>query len=288
MLESWSTMNCVTGVGSVSEHSILIGTAGFKYEDWRGPFYPMELPKNQMLEYYAARFSLLELDFTYYQIPSPRTMEGFCERTPDGFCFCVKGHRSLTHDEEQPPDACSRFREAIEPMAKAGKLGAVLLQFPYRFRPTGKNCDRLAHLRQALGGLPVVVEFRHSDWVRTDRLARMIAWLKGLDLGFCCVDEPRLRGLMPPVVEVSSDVGYVRFHGRNADRWFDHTEAWERYNYLYSDDELQPWVSEIAAISEQAARTLVVFNNHYGGNAPKNAGMLRELLFACDPLLPAG
>ena len=127
--------------------------------------------------------------------------------------------------------------------------------------PTPENRDYLRRLREGFGDLPVVVEFRHVALVNQPTFEL----LKELNLGFCSVDEPRLRGLMPPVAVATGPVAYVRFHGRNAAKWYNHEEAWERYNYTYRPEELQEWVPKLRQLDAEAPLTLVYFNNHFGG-----------------------
>jgi uncharacterized protein YecE (DUF72 family) len=255
-----------------------VGTAGFKYEDWRGPFYPEALPDRDMLRHYATRFGAVELDFTYYQMPAWRTIQGITQKTPADFVVCVKANRTMTHEPAADPAefsrTCQLFAGALEPLTAAGKLGCILLQFPWGFKPAPEGVEAIRRLREALSGLPAVVEFRNSDWISDETFAL----LRELGLGFCCVDEPRLRGLMPPLAVATADVGYVRFHGRNAAKWWRHDEAWERYAYLYTDAELREWVPRVKKVASAATRTFVMFNNHHAGFAPRNADMMRELL----------
>ena len=163
---------------------------------------------------------------------------------------------------------------ALQPLAEAGKLACVLAQFPYSFHPTPDNRAYLGWLRDGLGDLPAVIELRHADWVTP----ATFELLRSLGLGFCCVDEPRLRGLLPPVAVATGPVAYVRFHGRNAAKWYNHDQAWERYNYTYTAAELQEWAPKIRTLDAEAALTLVYFNNHYVGQAVKGARDLGQLL----------
>jgi len=259
---------------------ILIGTSGFSYDDWRGPFYPEGLASAAMLPFYAQAFKTVEINFTYYQMPGGKSITGLERKTPADFTFCLKAHKSMTHEISKDPAETGkifhRFREALTPLLATGKLGCVLLQFPWGFKFTQENLEYLCFAREALGDLPAVVEFRNAGWVREE----VFSFLSGLGFGFCCVDEPRVRGLMPPVARVTSDLAYLRFHGRNAARWWKHDEAWERYDYLYSPAELEEWRPAILELSAQAKTTFVFFNNHHAGQAVINARMLAELLAA--------
>ncbi len=267
--------------------AIHIGTSGFSYKDWRGHFYPEDLKDRDMLSYYARHFATVEVNSTYYRLPGPETFARMREKVPSGFRFTVKATREMTHDfatafagragalDEGAVDALfGKFAAALEPLNAEGQLGCVLAQFPGSFHDTQENRDYLRRLPDRLPGLPTVVELRNREWV-TDETSDL---LRGCGLGFCCVDEPRLKGLMPPVALSTSPVGYVRFHGRNAAKWWQHDEAWERYNYLYSEAELQEWVPKVRGLAAETRDTFVFFNNHYQGKAGKNAQMFLDLL----------
>lgn len=199
---------------------IRIGTSGFSYDDWAGPVYPKELPARDQLSFYAREFSTVEINVTYYRIPEARTVAGWVRKTSKDFLFSVKAFQGLTHEREQVD--YGPFVASLAPLLEAGKLGCVLAQFPYSFHATPENRDYLKRLREGLGDIPAVVEFRNAAWVREPTLDL----LRTLGLGFCCVDEPRLPGLMPPVAVATGPVAYVRFHGRNSAKWYNHTEAW--------------------------------------------------------------
>ena len=256
------------------EHMIYIGTSGFSYEDWKGYYYPEHIAKKDMLPYYAQEFPAVEVDSTYYAIPGPATFVAMDRKTPKDFRFVVKAHKDMTHAEEPNPDAFDAFTKAIEPLRESGKLGCVLAQLPWSFKATPGNLERLRSIRYMLGTLPTVIEFRNAEWVGEETFAL----LRELDLGFCCVDEPRLHGLMPPVAAATSEIGYVRFHGRNAKQWWKHEQAYQRYDYLYSEDELREWVPKTREIMDQAADTYLFFNNHYQGKSAQNAKMFAQML----------
>ena len=251
---------------------IRLGTSGFSYDDWIGTFYPEDLPRWAWLGYYAERFDAVELNVTYYRIPSPKVIRGWVKRTPEEFLFAVKAHQDITHGREGADFGA--FCAALDPLREAGKLACVLAQFPHSFHATPENRAYLERLREGLQGLAVVVEFRHRAWVTEETFQQ----LEALDLGFCCVDEPRLRGLMPPIARATGPVAYVRFHGRNAGRWWQHEQAWERYDYTYSEQELREWVSRIRALDKEVALTLVFANNHYRAQSVDTLHKLDKLL----------
>jgi len=251
---------------------IRIGTSGFSYADWTGRVYPEGLPARDQLSYYAREFSTVELNVTYYRVPDPKMVEGWARKTPDGFLFAVKAYQGLTHERAQPEFAA--FVDALQPLVAAGKMGCVLAQFPNSFRPLSENQEYLKRLREGMGDLPTVVEFRHAAWVSE----RTFELLRSLGLGFCSVDEPKLPGLMPRVAVATGPIAYVRFHGRNAAKWYNHKEAWERYDYTYAVEELREWVPRLRQLDAEAPVTLVYFNNHFEGQAVKGARDLGQLL----------
>ncbi len=255
---------------------IKIGTSGFSYADWIGPVYPPELPERERLSFYAQQFSTVEINMTYYRVPDARTVQGWVRKTPDDFLFSIKAHQDLTHTREQPDFA--PFTAAVRPLAEAGRLACILAQFPNSFHPIPPNRDYLKRLRAGLADLPVVVEFRDASWVTQGTFDL----LRSLGLGFCSVDEPRLKGLMPPVAVATGPVAYVRFHGRNAAKWYNHQQAWERYDYSYSADELAEWAPKLRQLDAAAELTLVYFNNHYAGQAVRGARDLGQLLLWPD------
>ncbi|MDI7277373.1 MAG: DUF72 domain-containing protein, partial [Anaerolineae bacterium] len=162
----------------------------------------------------------------------------------------------------------------IAPLVEEGKLGCILAQFPYSFHQTPENRDYLRQFRDRMEGLPTVIEFRNRAWLQPE----VFDLMRELGLGFCCVDEPRLKGLMPPIAVATSPVAYVRFHGRNAKKWWHHENAWERYDYSYTVEELQEWQPKIQSLDEQAEKTFVFANNHWQGQAVGTARQLRLLL----------
>lgn len=253
---------------------IRLGVSGWSYDDWVGPVYPPDLPRREWLAFLARQVDTIEVNVTYYRVPGARTVAGWAERTPEDFLFSVKAHRSLTHEREEPDFA--GFLKAMEPLRESGKLACILAQFPYSFRPTPANREYLYRLREGLAPLPVVVEFRNRAWATEDTFEQ----LEELRLGFCAVDEPRFRSLMPPIARATGPVGYVRFHGRNYEKWWQHEHAWERYDYTYSEEELQEWVPKLRRLEAETEVTLVYANNHYRGQSLDTVAKLRRLLAA--------
>ncbi|MFQ6016291.1 MAG: DUF72 domain-containing protein [Anaerolineae bacterium] len=253
---------------------IYIGTSGFSYKDWVGPYYPHDLPKSEWLAFYGREFSTCEINFTYYRLPNAWTLERMADKTPDGFLFTVKANKDMTHVREDNKEVFGKFVDALRPLLDRGKFGCVLAQFPYSFHNTVESREYLVAFRERIGDLPVVVEFRNREWIKP----AIFELLQENNLGFCCVDQPRFKNLIPPIAEVTSAVAYVRFHGRNAAKWWKHEEAWERYDYTYSDEELQEWVPKIQGLEEKADQTFIFTNNHWRGQAVDAARQLKMLL----------
>ncbi|MBI5833159.1 MAG: DUF72 domain-containing protein [Armatimonadetes bacterium] len=251
---------------------IHVGTSGYSYDDWHGPFYPERLAPAERLAWYARFFDCTEINTTYYRQPTERLCAGLAAKVPAAFRFAVKAWGGLTHDHEAATRAdFVRFERALAPLAEQGQLACVLAQFPHGFAPTRATVAYVRRLRDEWPALPLVVEFRHVGW-HDERAAQLAV---DLGLGWCNVDEPALPGLLPATERCTADPAYVRFHGRNAARWYNHSEAWERYDYLYDTQTLHEWVPRIKRLADAADSIYVFFNNHYVAQAVVNA---RDLL----------
>lgn len=255
---------------------IFIGTSGFSYDDWKGRFYPPDIKANEMLPFYAKHFSALELNYTYYRMPDAHALDRMVHKTGGRVTFTVKAHQDITHTRPPGSRLFAGFREALSPLTESSTLGCVLAQFPWSFYFGAPGCEYLKRLSDGFRGIPVVIEFRNSRWIREE----VFDFLKKEELGFCCVDQPRLKGLMPPLAVATSSTGYFRFHGRNAGLWWKHEQPHQRYDYLYTEEELIEWVPKIKKIAAVTERTFVFTNNHYEAKAIKNARMLADLLEA--------
>ena len=254
---------------------ILIGTSGFSYEDWKGEFYPQKMPQRDFLEFYAQHFKVLELNFSYYRIPEARLTRQMISRSGGKLTFIVKAYRQMTHEisENSLTEVLPLFIDGISPFIESHTLGAVLLQFPQSFHYIPENRFYLKSLIEALSPHPVSVEFRQRSWLRES----VYKALGELGAGFVCVDEPHLPSLIPPVAVSTSNLGYIRFHGRNKEKWYG-TDSITRYDYLYSEDELKEWVPKIRDLAERTDRLFAFFNNHARAQAVTNARMLINLL----------
>ena len=280
---------------------IWIGTSGYSFADWVGPFYPPGTKSADFLGYYSTQFNCVEVNSTYYGIPAPRVLESMERKTPDGFRFIVKLNQAMTHEYSTETALYSSFLDAVAPLKAAGKYHGLLAQFPWAFRRDERSKGHLERLRELLPGEPLWVEFRHDSWMHP----KLPAWLSQRSLGYCIVDEPALPGLVPPVSHVTNGIAYVRFHGRNAAHWWDTARLPRggvtagalgsvpqakgrdqlRYDYSYSERELMEWVTKINELAKQAKQTYLFFNNCHAGQAARNAKLMEELLRRSNPLL---
>lgn len=262
---------------------IKVGTSGFQFKDWKGTVYPAKIPDRDMLPYYERElgFNILEVNYTYYQLPSPNTTMGMVKKTSDNFEFVVRSHKEMTHEIwgdksrkkiKDNVQIFAQFKEGLQPMIESGKLGCVLIQFPSFFWPTRNNFDYLMVCKERLGEILLVIEFRNKSWVRDSTFL----FLKENELGFCVVDEPQLPRLMPLIPKSTSHIAYLRLHGRNPN-WFNATRE-ERYHYLYSEEELRSFLPHIESISREKIKTFIFFNNCHAGFAIKNGLMLKRML----------
>lgn len=253
---------------------IRIGTSGFSYDDWKGPFYPETLRPEAFLAFYARHFGVVELNFTYYKLPSADGLKTMADRSQGRVIFCLKAHASMTHERNASAEDYASFTKAVAPLSERHLLGALLLQFPQSFHRTVENRKYLAEALSRLEPFPRVVEFRNAEWANPETLSG----LEERKVGFCCVDEPDLQELLPRLHEVTGTVGYVRFHGRNAAQWHKHDKAFERYDYRYSEAELREWAPRLRDMASKARDVFVFFNNHYKGKAVDSAKLLETIL----------
>ena len=253
---------------------LYLGTSGFSYNDWVGNFYPAGMPKREWLSYYAREFNACEINSTYYALPKPSSLQAMAEKTGEDFLFSIKANQKMTHQREDNSSIFKAFRQVLEPIIAAGKLGCILAQFPYSFRFNRHNWDYLSLLKERLAELPVVIEFRNAQWLRSE----VFDWFRQQDLGFCCVDEPRLPNLLPPLAEATSKISYIRFHGRNSAKWWQHEQAYERYDYSYTPQELSEWLPKIQKLNDITEKTFIFANNHWRGQAVSTIRQLRIML----------
>jgi len=264
---------------------IRIGTAGFSYKDWEGIVYPDPRPEGfRPLAHLARFFDCIEMNTTFYGVPKPATVERWVQEVADRpeFRFTFKLYRGLTHGTDD--DSLQPYLEALEPCRSANKLGAILLQFPFFFKNTRPNRARLATLAGRLEGWPCAVEVRDDSWL----IDPALEFMQRLRLSLCDIDICQAKHhSVPPASLTTGNIGYVRLHGRNAEAWFDkHAPAEQKYNYLYSDKELDQWVRLVREIAAQTHDTYVITNNHFQGKAVANAFSLSRRLTDNPPNPP--
>jgi len=285
-----------------------IGTSGWHYPSgsgtWNGVFYPpaRRRPKSfDELTFYAEHFNTVEVNSTFYGQPRADVCRKWAGRTPPGFEFSVKLYQKFTHPKmfgerlagTLPPDArdaeivralarptasdLDEFTRGIDPLASAGKLGALLAQFPPSFKDDPASREYLAHLIHALGDYTIAVELRHRSW--SDDVSGTLDLLNGFGAAWVQIDEPKFRfsirqNFLPNV----TGCYYMRLHGRNAAKWWSHEKAEDRYDYLYSADELKEF-SETAAAAKALVKKLYLYtNNHFSAKAIANAAMIKQQL----------
>ncbi|HEX6098518.1 MAG TPA: DUF72 domain-containing protein [Thermoanaerobaculia bacterium] len=262
---------------------IRVGPAGWSYKDWEGVVYPPHGSKFDALGYLAQFFDTIEINSPFYRIPPPTHSKSWVKRVAanDDFKFTTKIFRGFTHETEGlSKDDVKAFRNYLDPLMDADRLGAILIQFPWSFKNTPESRAKLEKLFVAFKAYPQSLEVRHS----TFQVPEFYDFLGEHDVAWVNVDQPLFSDSVKPAATVTGPVAYARFHGRNYEKWFAHDESWERYNYLYSEKELEPWVERIEQMSKQRD-TYVITNNHFRGQAILNAGDLKESL-GQDATLP--
>jgi uncharacterized protein YecE (DUF72 family) len=254
---------------------ILIGTCGYGYKEWTGPVYPEGTKDREKLGLYTGMFPTVELDNTYYGMPLAAHMEKKLIDGGPALTFSIKANDSLTHVRKPAEweERAKTYREAIDPVLQAGRLEAVLFQFPYSFHYEDDNRRYLAKLLDFFKDVPSAVEFRGADWYTN----RVFEALKDRRVSLVSLDMPELKGLPPLTETVTAKTAYIRLHGRNAEKWWG-SDSTAQYDYLYKDSELEAWADRIKRIAVQADRVLVYFNNHARGQAVKNAKTLIGIL----------
>jgi uncharacterized protein YecE (DUF72 family) len=264
-----------------------IGPAGWAYKDWWGIVYPEPKPRGfQELTFLSQYFDTIEINVTFYRPLTAKTAEGWLERLRQNgrFRFTAKLWRGFTHERNATARDEREFKDGLLPLLEAGRLGAVLLQFPWSFRNTSENREFVARLRARFAEYPLVLEVRHASWSEPGTLDT----LEQLDLGLCNIDQPLFKRSVKPSALATSAIGYVRLHGRNYKSWFtENKHTGERYDYLYPVPELEPWLDRIKTIEHETQDTYVVTNNHYLGKAVVNAIEISSILKGAPVTAPA-
>src|SRR5919205_2332043 len=280
---------------------IRVGVCSWADETLTKVWYPKGVSSGEeRLRYYADRFDTVEANSTYYRLPDASIVEKWVQRTPDGFTMHVKAFGVMTRHpvkldqlpddlRDVPTDARGRverptreyraevfrrFHEALEPLRSTGKLGGILMQFPSYVVPKPASLEYLEWAREQLRGDEMLVEFRHGSWLDEEHRADTLRFLEEHGMTYVTVDAPQTGGknVLPTVAAATSETAYVRFHGRNAETWNKRTgSAAERFDYLYSEDELREWVPQLRELAGAAKTVYAMFNNNGRSTMPSMA-----------------
>ena len=258
---------------------IRIGPAGWSYKDWEGIVYPKKLGKTfDPLEYLSRFFNTIEINSSFYRPPVPSTTKSWVNRVAGNkeFAFTAKLNRIFTHERGKATKQDEKdYRKGMDVLANAGKLGSILLQFPWSFKNNADEHVYLAKLIERFNDYPLVLEVRHASWNNEE----VYEWLEECGVAVCNIDQPIFKKSIRPAARTTSRIGYVRLHGRNYQNWFrDKAPPAERYNYLYSLDELDPWLVRIKEVAKNTRETYVITNNHFRGKAIVNAVEIKAAL----------
>jgi len=292
--------------------AVRIGTCSWADEALVKHWYPPGVPAPDRLRYYAERFSTVEVDSTFYRVPTEQMVQGWAERTPDGFVMHVKAFGLMTRHpvrlEQLPPElrdgmpvddrgrvdrpprelravVFRQFLDALAPLRRAGKLGGILFQLPPYIVPKPASFDYLEWARDQLGDDAMLVEFRHRAWFEEDVRGEVLGWLEERRMSYVAVDAPKVDAANVPqtLVAATTPLAYVRFHGRNAGTWNARGGgASKRFDYLYGEDDLREWVGPLRELAGASDQTYAFFNNNNQtdgvAQAPAGAQLLRRLL----------
>ena len=267
---------------------IRVGPAGWSYADWAGIVYPSRKPRGfHEATYLAEYFDTIEINTSFYQPPRSDLCAEWLDRLAANprFLFTAKLWQKFTHESGAGREDERAVRAGFDVLRGGGKLGAVLLQFPFSFHCTAENLAYLKTLLARFSDYPLVVEVRHASWSNEG----FYELLQKHHVGFCNIDQPVIGRSLEPSERATAPVGYVRLHGRRYDTWFSddpNTPPEERYNYLYSEAELKPWVERIRTLSLTAQIVFVITNNHFEGKGVVNALQLISLLTGSKVRVP--
>lgn|SRR5215813_2870683 len=258
---------------------IRVGPAGWSYKDWEGLVYPQKSGRRfDPLAYLSRFFDTIEINSSFYRPPTPKTTKAWANRVSANanFTFTAKLHRLFTHERGKATKNDEKeFKTGLEPLLSAGKLGALLLQFPWSFKNTDEERQYLFNLIAKFKHYPLVLEIRHASWNQP----QIYETLEELGVGICNIDQPLFKKSIKPSALTTSSVGYVRLHGRNYKDWFrDKAVRDERYNYLYSLEQLEPWITNVREVARHTRETYVITNNHFRGQAVVNALEIKSTL----------
>jgi len=262
---------------NVDSNRIFAGPAGWSYADWNGIFYPSGSGIDR-LSFTAGYFNCVELNSSFYRIPTVEMVNSWSERVPsvERFRMTVKAFREFTHDRLLKDNTVREFIGRFKPLFESGRLGAFLFQFPWSFRHREESRRHLMKIGKLFREYPIVAELRHGSWNCRDSF-RLLS-----DYGFslCSIDQPLIGDSMPPSSQITnSSLGYIRLHGRNRKDWFRKDAGRDqRYNYLYSEEEIKEWADRAVEIAGKTDRLFIITNNHFRGQALVNAFQIKSVL----------
>ncbi|GMV99880.1 MAG: hypothetical protein AMXMBFR84_10190 [Candidatus Hydrogenedentota bacterium] len=272
-----------------STPNVLVGPAGWSYADWKGIVYPPELPaKVHPVEFLAPYFDLIEINSSFYRPTPPhhcRTWIAKSAVNPE-FVFAYKLWQRFTHERAVWPNAeeIAQVRSGLDVLSDANKLCALLIQFPWSFKRTPESRQWLARVLDEYKSYPIALELRHTSWERQE----VTGELTRRNIALCGIDQPVFQDSIEPSLPITAQFGYIRLHGRNREAWFrSDASRDERYDYLYSTEELHPWVERIAGVQGGLEKVIVVTNNHFRGQAIANAVEIMRALGRKMENLPA-
>jgi len=248
-----------------------IGCSGFSYRDWKGVFYPPSIKQSEMILYYERFFDLLELNFSFYKMPAKEQIETFLSKTRR-IEFSIKAPSVFTHERTYTGEDVRLFKEAVRPLTESDRFVGVLFQFPQSFRWSQETREYLMKLSEAFAGIERIIEPRNRSFLSNEVLME----LEIMGFSVANVDAPRLPGLFLGPWKTVGNLNYVRLHGRNKDSWYEGETSSSRYNYLYSEDELEEIRKKLIRAFDGTV-TYVFFNNHYRAKAVVNALRLKEM-----------
>ena len=266
-----------SAVRGVRPPALRVGPAGWSYRDWAGTVYPHPRPHGfHEAEFLSRYFDTIEINTSFYQPVRPESARLWLKQVSGNprFQFTAKLWRRFTHDRDAGREDEQAVKQGLQPLANAGRLGALLLQFPWSFRWTRGNREYLGGVVMQFMEYPLVLEVRHSSW----NCPEAFELLGELGVGFCNIDQPIMGRSLGPTAQATAAVGYVRLHGRNYNQWFAHAQPHERYDYLYRMEELEPWVERARRVAAHAESTFVITNNHFEGKGVANAFEIEALL----------
>jgi len=248
----------------------IIGTSGYSFKDWVGTFYPDGTQGRDMLGCYVRHFETVELNFSYYRMPSAATLDAMARKTPDGFNFWIKANQETTHKHNRA--VAGEFLEALAPMISQDKLAGVLMQFPQSFHRTVANRKYLATTLEDFASVPTAVEFRHFSWAEP----ATTEGLRKRNVTLVIPDVPDLDGLYRSGPQATSSTAYLRLHSRNASKWY--SGGAERYDWNYTTEEIEELLGTWSDTADQVDKVYTFFNNCHKGQAAKNAEAMRQTL----------